>query len=62
MFGGHTDNIYIYDVDKNNFRGSKVKCPISGRFHAVIDNDLHKEKLIVFGFINDCYKKEEFID
>ena len=59
---GYLDSIYIYDIINHKFRKSKIKCPITGRFHATIGDDADSDKMVVFGFINNCYKEKDFTD
>ena len=54
------DDIYIYDTNNNLFSQSKISCPAKSGFYATISNDPEGDELITFGFINDCYKSNNF--
>ncbi len=56
----YSNNIFIYDIRNNIFTKSKVKCPKKAKYHAIILNNSKRDELTCFGFVNKCYKKEQF--
>eukprot|EP01084_Bolivina_argentea_P302021 521228_1 len=57
-----SDDIFIYDVKRNQFYQSKVKCPIRSTCKAVITGDELYDTLLTFAYVNDCYKLNMFSD
>ena len=57
---GNDQSIYIYDVKHNVFKKSKIKCQQRGEFNALITNDMDRNNLLTFGYINNCYKLDNF--
>ena len=67
LFGGEkeneiaTDEIWIYCVQNQSFRKSKVKCPINGEWQqqhirAYSYNDDKRDELTVFGYIRESFQ------
>ena len=62
LFGGEkqaeiaTDDIWIYSIQTQAFRKSKVKCPINGQFHAFSYNDDERDERTVFGYIREFFQ------
>eukprot|EP01084_Bolivina_argentea_P015581 29200_1 len=66
IFGGATDasfsdDIFIYNVRKNIFTKSKMKCPKKGSYHAITINNSKHDEIATFGFVNGCYKAANFV-
>ncbi len=62
IFGGYGvrmnfDDIYIYSIDRQTIKTSKIKCPSKGRFTGIISNDKMKDEKCVFGFVRNICKK-----
>eukprot|EP01084_Bolivina_argentea_P264730 448535_1 len=54
------DDIFIYDTRKHLFIKSKIKCPSKGKFYGIITNDSKYDEILCFGFVNYCYKGNNF--
>eukprot|EP01084_Bolivina_argentea_P092450 166312_1 len=68
IFGGiiddkqeKTDDIYILNTDMMTFRKSVIKCPCKDSFQAILFCDEHREQIITFGFIRQCWKSKQFL-
>ena len=52
------DEIWIYSVQNEEFKKSKIKCPNKGFGDAFTERDQHKDKLAMFGFVRDVWIKD----
>ena len=59
--GSEQNDIYIYDVIDNTFRQSKADCPVQSEYRATISDNINRDKLVVSGYINQCYKDSDFV-
>jgi len=57
-----SNDIFIYDIRNNKFIKSKIKCPKKGMYYAIIINNSKRDEITCFGFINYCYKSNNFIN
>eukprot|EP01084_Bolivina_argentea_P100609 180588_1 len=66
MFGGSynyvtMDDIYIMDTLSMTIVKSNMKCPNNGDFYAHLEFGFMSNDLIVFGFIRNCWNRQEFV-
>eukprot|EP01084_Bolivina_argentea_P041001 75667_1 len=54
------DDIFVYDIKKNRFHQTDVKCPCKEWLTAVITNDKSYDGLLTFAYIHDCFKLSSF--
>eukprot|EP01084_Bolivina_argentea_P270761 460472_1 len=52
-----SNSILVYDIVNNMLRKSSITCPYS--HHAVVMRDTYGDNLMVFGFVNQCFKLSE---
>ena len=56
------DDIYCVDVDKMRVMKSKICLPrATCRCKGIIMKDVVRDKLIVFGYVRDCWKDDEYV-
>eukprot|EP01084_Bolivina_argentea_P128081 226453_1 len=56
------DDILIYDTKNRSFTKSKIRCPHKDAYFGAITNDGKHDEMLCFGFVNDCYKANNFGD
>ncbi len=54
------NNIMIYDFKTNKFSESAVQLPKKENVVSVMINKEIKDELLTFGFVNDCYRLQQF--
>ena len=63
LLGGDTnasldgDQIFVYYVQDQIFKKSKLKCPMVGEYEAISVNDREKDETVTFGFIRSRWKE-----
>ncbi len=58
--GEGSDNIFIYDIIKNKFMISKIKCPEKAEYQAILFNNSLRDEILTYGYIKNCFKNPMF--
>eukprot|EP01084_Bolivina_argentea_P288615 495393_1 len=53
--GGWSNDIFVFDVKRDAFFKSSIKCPLRTQYRGVIMKNDYKDELLTFGFIHKLF-------